>query len=218
MIMPFPSGYAEAKVGGSSERILPGGHLCVIRSMRVEYSKADNKMLVMEFDTDKSDPQPQYFLNRYIADNQAGRDPVWRGVYRVVVDERAVDKNGDRYGLSNLKRLNTTICDSNPGFELNDNFYMPDSSVKTNEAKINNERYCEQFKGEKIGIVFREEEYTDQTSGELKVSIKPYYACNYSEVMDQPVPERKRQQPKATGSEQWMQVPEGLGDEGLPFK
>lgn len=222
--MPFPDGYEEAQIGGSGERLLPGGHLCVIRAMRTEYSKAGNRMLVVEIDTDDADAQPVYYMNRYIAAYQAGKTPTWGGIYRAVVDERALDKNGDKYGLSNLKRLNTAISDSNPGFDLNDKFYEPDSSLQTPEAKINMERYCQQFKDLRLGVVFREEEYKDERTGQIRTSVKPFYVCDYAKAADEPIPNKKTlgrapvPAPGVNGQEGFMMIPDELGDEGLPFR
>lgn len=214
--MPFPKGYEEAQVYGGYERMAPGGHKCVIRSASFKKSKAGNYMIELELDTSNEDPQPQFYLNKYIADNQAGRDPVWRCTHRIIVDERVKNQKDQLYGLSNLKQLNTVIKDSND-YEVNDKFYVAAAEADGKEQDplvlTNQRRYCEQYTGKKIGVVFREEEYGDSVTGELRVSVKPYYLCAYDKAFEQKVPDRKRQQPQVTGHEQWMQV----SDEGLPF-
>lgn len=217
--MPFPTGYEEAKVFEGYEKLTPGGHKCTIRSMSFKFSKAGNYMIEMELDTSKEDTQPTFFLNKYIADNQAGRDPVWRCVHRIIVDERVTNRDGQAYGISNLKQINTAVKDSNDGNEVNDKFYViaADAEGKMQDPLVitNQRRFCEQFANKKIGVVFREEEYGDPVTGELRVSVKPVRLCNYEKAFEQKVPDRKRQEPKATGNEQWMQV--DLSDEGLPF-
>lgn len=216
--MPFPTGYEEAKVFEGYERLVPGGHKCIIRNMTFKFSKAGNYMIEMELDTSKADSQPEFFLNKYIADNQAGRDPVWRCVHRVIVDERLTNQKGTKYGISNLKQLNTAAEDSNDGFVVNDKFYvtaaeavgkMEDPLVMTNQR-----RFCDQFKGKQIGVVFREEEYSDSVTAELRVTVKPNRLCNYYKAEEQKVPDRKCITPTVTGNEAWMQVND---DEGLPF-
>ena len=225
--MPFPKGYEEAQVYGGYERLTPGGHRCIIRNAAFKFSKAGNYMLELEIDTANDDAQPQFFLNKYIADNQAGRDPVWRCTHRIIVDERVEDKDGKLYGLSNLKRLNTAVADSNINFEVNDKFYVAaaDAENKTSDPLVmtNQRRFCEQFKDKKIGVVFREEEYADPVTAELRVSVKPFYICAYDKAEEQKVPDRKCITPTyapaagANGQEGFLQIPDGLDDAGLPF-
>jgi hypothetical protein len=125
-------------------------------------------------------------------------------------------------------RFTTAVSDSNPGFTFD---WGP--------------QFAGYFKNQKVGVVFREEEYTkmDNTFG---VAVKPMRFCNYNTAEEQPVPKIKlkpenqsladqyqqfQQNPqpqqmsftdpqmKSAASEGFMQVsPDALEDEGLPFR
>lgn len=205
--MAFPQGYAEAEVyTGEYERLEPGGHYCRIRNMKITESQNGNKMIVIEFDTDLNDRQAQFYQRRYDRDKEAGRDATWRGIHRVIVDERLLDKNGRAYGISNLKQLVTTVEDSNEGLTISDQHY-----------DVNNAWFCQQFVDKKIGIVFREEDYADPVTGEARMAIKPAYLCNYSKAPEQDIPKRKDSSKPKVNENGFMQVREDLADEGLPF-
>lgn len=181
-------------------RLTPGGHRCVIKQVLEGRSQTGKDMLTISFDTTEEDSQPKYFTEDYLG--QSGTAKKWHGNHYIV--------QGNDYFLKNLKQFVGAAEASNDGFEGIDK----DGNVKTDD-----------FKGKKIGIVFREEEYLANT-GRKGTSVKSFYFCSYADAADKPVPE-KRALPEQTSaftspdpaaaSEGFMAVPDSLEDEGLPF-
>lgn len=180
-----------------------GGHKCVIKSVEETRSQSGKEMLIINFDTSEEDTQPGFYMNRFLADQKSEtREAVWRGRQYLVTE--------GEYGPANLKRFTTAVEDSNPGFE-----------VKWGKA------FASCFKDQKVGIVFRIEEY-NADSGELRTAVKPFRFCDYNKALEQAVPKRKEVQPQTQqpslmeqfqnqAQEEFMQIPDGLNDEGLPF-
>lgn len=183
-----------------SPRLAPGGHKCVIKQVLEGRSQTGKDMLTISFDTTEEDAQPKYFTEDYLG--QTGTAKKWHGNHYIV--------QGNDYFMKNLKQFVGAAEASNEGFEGIDK----DGNVKT-----------EDFKGKKIGIVFREEEYMANT-GRKGTSVKSFYFCNYDDAADKPVPEKKAlaEQPQAfaapdpaAASEGFMAIPDAVEDEGLPF-
>ena len=183
------------------ERLKAGGHKCVIKQVLEGRSQTGKDMLTISYDTTEEDSQPKFFTEDYLG--QSGTAKKWHGNHYIV--------QGNDYFLKNLKQFVGAAEASNEGFEGLDK----DGTVKTDD-----------FKGKKIGIVFREEEYLANT-GRKGTSVKSFYFCNYADAEDKPVPE-KRTLPEQTrafaspdpaaASEGFMAVADNLEDEGLPFK
>lgn len=182
------------------ERLKAGGHKCVIKQVLEGRSQTGKDMLTISYDTTEEDSQPKFFTEDYLG--QSGTAKKWHGNHYIV--------QGTDYFLKNLKQFVGAAEASNEGFEGLDK----DGTVKTDD-----------FKGKKIGIVFREEEYLANT-GRKGTSVKSFYFCNYADAEDKPVPE-KRTLPEQTrvfaspdpaaASEGFMAVADNLEDEGLPF-
>ena len=200
--MNKPKGFDDIQLGTV---LNAGGHKCVIKEVQETQSKSGKDMLIILFDTSEEDTQPNFYTNQFLADTEKpDREAVWRGKQYLVTE--------GEYGPSNLKWFTTAVEDSNPGFE-----------VKWGKAFAN----C--FKNQKVGIVFRLEDYT-ASSGELRTAVKPFRFCSYDKAPEQAVP--KRQEIPETQTQQslfdqfqnmaqegFMQVPDNLDDtEGLPFK
>lgn len=182
------------------ERLKAGGHKCIIKQVLEGRSQTGNDMLTISYDTTEEDSQPKFFTEDYLG--QSGTAKKWHGNHYIT--------QGNDYFLKNLKQFVGAAEASNEGFEGLDK----DGVVKTDD-----------FKGKKIGIVFREEEYLANT-GRKGTSVKSFYFCNYADAEDKPVPE-KRTLPEQTrafaspdpaaASEGFMAVADNLEDEGLPF-
>lgn len=197
--MNKPKGFDDIQLG---EVLNAGGHKCVITGVEETKSKSGKEMLIISFDTSEEDTQPGFYMNRFLADQKSEtREAVWRGKQYLVTE--------GEYGPANLKRFTTAVEDSNPGFE-----------VQWGKA------FASCFKDKKVGIVFRIEEY-NADNGELRTAVKPCRFCDYSKALEQAVPKRKElqqtQQPslmeqfQSQAQEGFMQIPDGLNDEGLPF-
>lgn len=197
-----PKGYNDIQAG-DYESLKPGGHKCVIKQVEAAKSSKGNDMLIIYLDTSEEDFQPQHFANRYLNDKRP--DKQWPGT-----GKSYITLSGE-YGPANLKRFCTAVEHSNEGFscwDFNDNLRIDD------------------LKNQKVGVIFREEEYTkeDYTLGR---SIKPFRFCNYNEAFDKDAPEPKlltQKAPEGFGqtapdmNSGFMSVPDNLEDEGLPFK
>lgn len=202
--MQEPRGYKDVQVGW--DPVKPGGHKCVIRKVTETHSSAGNQMIIIEFDMHKTDIQPNYYMNQYIADQKAGKTGdrlKWRGTEWRVTDERT------EYGTKNLKQFNTAVVDSNDQQELLSRGWYWDE--KDQLMKPNWQRYGSCFEGLLVGIVFREEEYT-KDDGSHGWSVKPMRYCNFEKAFEQKIPDRKEQAPSAQPQyqqppQQWANVP-----------
>lgn len=205
--MPMPTGYNEAvaKTYGDFPRLTIGGHKCRIHQVVISSSSNGNKMLTVEFETTIEDSQPNFYAS---SEKKA--------IHKVIVDDRLRDRNGTAYGVANLKQVITSIEDSNPGFKVNwDNY------------GVNDVIWCQQFRGKLVGMVLYEEEWKDKY-GNVRVSIKPKYCCDYAKALEQTAPKRKTIQPEPTytqqtlapgaaGQEGFYSMPDNLDDASLPF-
>lgn len=182
------------------EKLKAGGHKCIIKQMTEGKSSTGKEMLTIMFDTTEEDIQPKYFTNDYLAQESNKK---WHGSYFMV--------NND-YFLKTLKQLNGAIKATNESFEG-----VSEEGLVITEA----------YKGQKVGIVFREEEFMANTERKA-TSVKPLYFCNYDEAPEREIPAKKAltETPQAftpsadpmAANEGFMAVPDNLEDEGLPFK
>lgn len=198
--MQKPSNYDDINI---SAGITPGGHKCVIKKVEETKSQSGKDMLIVYFDTHKDDTQPGFYAERYMADQKANKDLVWKGRSWIVTE--------GEYGPANLKRFCTAVEDSNPGFQ-----------VQWGNA------FADCFKDKLVGVIFRMEEFT-LTDGSTGASAKPFRFCDFNKALEAKVPERKNlpgntpqpdlQQTWAqTAQEGFMTIPDNLDDiEGLPF-
>lgn len=201
---------------GEWERLSPGGHKCVIKQIEPLKSKSGLDMWLIYFDTDVHDAQPCYFSEAYKNDTRP--DKTWGGRQWYIVDENASFRGKDGvsyYGQDNLAKFTGAIEKSNEGFAINW------------KADYRTQEFLNQFANKKIGIVFREEEYTkeDHTVG---MSVKPMYFRSYEKAEEAKIPKLK-EAPKtaetpawtpaqgASGANGFMQLADALMDEGLPF-
>ena len=186
-----PKDYENIQIGGESMKA--GGHKCVIKQLEETTSSKGSQMLVIYFDTADEDIQPHFYMDRYISDKRP--DKKWGGRFFLIP--------GGEYGPANLKRFVTAVEDSNDGFQAWD---------------FSGALNMDAFKGTKVGLVFRKEEYT-RDDGQYGVATKPFRWCNYETAYEQKEPEMKKQPPKADVDLGFLNVPaDALEDEGLPFK
>lgn len=200
--MNKPEGFDNINVGAG---IAPGGHKCIIKKVEETKSSTGKDMIIVYFDTHKDDIQPNFYSEKYFADQKAGKDPVWKGRSWIVTE-------GD-YGPANLKRFTTAVEDSNPGFEV----------------QWGN-KFASCFTDKLVGVVFRMEEFL-LDDGQIAASAKPFRFCAFDKALEQKIPDRKNlPEPKPTLQqtyeqnswsgqlqEGFMAIPDDLNDEGLPF-
>lgn len=190
--MNKPEGYDDININ-SNGRLAPGGHRCIVIKVLEGKSSTGKEQLEIWLDMAGDDPQPSFFSNQYM--NNTSETKKWPCRFWITGYET------DDYGKRNLKKFHTALEDSNANF-----------SISWGPA------YASSIQGKRIGCVFREEE--NEWNGRISTLIKPYYFRNVMKIFDEPVPEKKTlaKTVTATGNEDFMQVSDDLGDEGLPFR
>lgn len=166
--MEKPNNFDNTKAYGDYEPLKPGGHLCVIKKVEETTSKNGNPMIMVYLDTDKRDTQPGFYSGQWNNDSR----PVDERRWGCIVYQVTTDKSGDC--SRGFKGFITAVQESNPGFVLQWGA-----------------RFCDSFKGLKIGGVFRREEYRN-FSGEYRWSVKCYqFRSTQAIEKGVPVPEDK---------------------------
>lgn len=196
-----PKDYDTTTIGG--EALTPGGHKCIIKQVDEAISQKGREMLVVSIDTSDEDTQPGYYMNRWLNDSRDPSEKKWGGRMFIMQD--------GEYATANIKRFCTAVENSNDGFE----------------CWKNDQLDLEGLKGQKVGVVFRGEDYT-KTDMTVGYTVKGLRFCSYDTAYDQPVPKKKElvqegpqpfPAPAQTGAAGFVDaVPDGLEDEGLPFK
>lgn len=179
---------------------MPGGHKCEIKQVEETTSKSGKAMLIVSIDTSPEDTQPLFYTNRYVADTRP--DKKWSGNVYIVLE--------GEYGEQNLNRFLGAVDHSNENFNP-----MAGGEL---DPKV--------FKGMKVGVIFREEEYNNQ-NGEVRTAVKPAFWCNYNDAPEQKIPKIKFLPRSTTDptnfTPSWQQTA-GFVDvpaddeQGLPFK
>lgn len=183
--MKKPEGYGQNNGGNY---ITVGGHKGVIKQAEETVSRNGNEMLIVHFDTDSEDTHPNYYLEKFKADDRP--DKKWQGNMYIVPS--------NKYGAKTLEGMCTAVERSNPGFTCWDD----NGNLKTAELK-----------GKKVGIVFRAEEYR-KSDGTIGSSTKAFRFCTYEKAYEQEEPKKKTLSP----SEGFVSVEaDSFAGEGLPF-
>ena len=159
-----PKDYDSITVGGES--LNAGGHRCVIKQVDETKTSDGKDMLVFYLDTATDDSQPQYFTNKYMANQQENKKWPNNGIYRLI-------QQSDYYGR-NIKRLITAIEDSNKGFS--------EKSMDWNNLHA-------ALKNKLVGCVFRSTEH--EYNGRQWWSADPMYFRKVDGIENEPVPDEK---------------------------
>ena len=189
--MNKPAGYEEAQVLGEYTPINLGGHKLVIMQVEEVTASNGNQYLKISFDTAKDDVQPAYYSNAYKGDTRENKK--WSGVTTVF----PTDKDGKT--SKSFKTFCTAVEHSNAGFKM-----------------VWGEQFCNALKGKSVGGVFGEEEYIGN-DGEVKTARKLFWFRGTDKVMDAEVPAKRTVDAPQQASNDWMNVPDNVEDEGLPF-
>ena len=190
--MNKPEGYDKVQVDFTPAEL--GGHTMVIKGVREEKSKAGKEMIVVAFDFDKNDIQPGYFSDLFEKDIRPEKKWPIAGTQYILT----TDKDGKT--SKSLKGF-ITSCERSNGFEAQWGA-----------------KFCEQFKGKKIGGVFGivEEEYNGKVSKRHRLR----WFCEYDKAQDAPVPAPKllnnSYTSAASGPSGFVNVPDGVNEE-IPF-
>ena len=163
--MNKPQNYDNVQVGGDFTPAELGGHTMIIKGVREETSKTGKEMIVVAFDFDKKDGQPGYFADLFEKDIRPEKKWPIAGTQYIVT----TDKDGN---TSKSFKSFITSCEKSNGFECEWG-----------------KKFCEQFKGKKIGGVFGvvEEEYNGKVSKKHRLR----WFCEYDKAADASIPEPK---------------------------
>ncbi|MGI5885706.1 MAG: hypothetical protein ACOX83_12205 [Candidatus Spyradocola sp.] len=167
-----PIGYDEAPIFGTGdfEGITPGGHVCRIKTARVEAAQDKPRRLVIAFDLAEPDEQAGYYDRAYkVRQQQTPLDAKWPGIYRQGLDGKSTPF---------FKGLITSIENSNPGYT-----WAWDEST---------------LKGKLFGGLFGREEYVGD-DGKKHWSCKCVAVRSVEGITDVPAPDDKPCQEPAQG-------------------
>lgn len=188
--MNKPQGYDEVQVGGDFTPIELGGHHMIIKGVREEKSKSGKDMVVVAFDFATNDKQPGYFTDLFEKDIRP--DKKW-------------NNSGTSYILTMDSKDPGKVSKSFKGFIT---AFEKSNSVEA----IWGDKFCEQFKGRKIGGIFGivEEEY----NGEVKKRHKLRWFCEDDKADSANIPAEKLLNKADING--FVNVPAGTAEE-IPF-
>ena len=190
--MNKPKFYDEAQVLGEYVPINLGGHKLVIMQVEEVTASNGNQYIKVSFDTAKDDVQPAYYSNAYKGDTRENKK--WSGVTTVF----PTDKEGKT--SKSFKTFCTAVEHSNAGFKM-----------------VWGEQFCNALKGKAVGGVFGEEEYIGN-DGTVKTARKLFWFRGTDKVIDAEIPTKRTvDAPQQAGYDEFMNIPDGVEDDGLPF-
>ena len=189
--MNKPANYEEAQVLGEFTPINLGGHKLAIMKVEEVTANNGNQYLKISFDTAKDDVQPNYYSNAY--KNNTMDNKKWSGVTTVFPTDR------DGKTSKSFKTFCTAVEHSNSGFKM-----------------VWGDQFCNALKGKAVGGVFGEEEYIGN-DGKVKTARKLFWFREIDKVTDAEVPAKRTVDAPQQASTDWMNVPDGVEDDGLPF-
>lgn len=202
MAVNRPNNYENTPTGEYQPPEL-GGHKLIIKQISEKQSSTGKPMIVVLFDFADDDKQPGYFSEQFA--NDIRPDKKWPNQ----ATQYVLTEDADGKCTRNFKTFTTCVEHSNAGFQVQWG-----------------DKFCQCFKGKKIGGVFGEQ--MDYYNGEEKKKRVLRWFCSLDKVADAAVPdmsETKAYKEYKQGSGMpnygtpggyFMQIPDGLEEE-LPF-
>lgn len=191
--MQKPQSYDEVKVGGNYTPPQVGGHKMVIKQVVETKSKTDKNMLVVLFDFDKNDIQPEFFTKEF-------------------KDDIRPDKKWPHAGTAYI------VCEDTEGKCSRKLKGFITSFEKSNNCEaIWGDKFAAQFKNKKIGGVFGEVE--NEYNGKITMRKELRWFCELSKAADATVPDPvylDRPATKKADGDGFMNIPEGV-DDSIPW-
>lgn len=198
-----PQGYDQAPAyTGEFVQLPKGKYVCVIKQVAVQDSKNGNPLFVILYDIAEGEHK-DFYQKMYDADKtQDSANAKWRGVFK---------QNMEGKGLSWFKGAITSI-------ERSNNFTFQ-------WDKENNEKT---LTGKKFGGIFRRRQY-EAENGNRPIVTELYQIRSVAGLAEAEVPEddllpdvpageqtKNVETPSPVG-DGFMNIPEGVGNEGIPF-
>lgn len=197
--MVKPNNYDEVKASGEFTPVELGGHKMVIKKVEERMSSTNKPMIVVFFDFDKSDVQPDYFMESY--KNDIRPDKKWSNQ----ATQYILSEDQDGKCSRSFKTFCSCIENSNPGFSC---------------WKSDNTLDLDGLKNKKIGGVFGEQ--MDYYNGKEKKKRVLRWFVSIDKVAGAEIPEmncssayRNRPQDASADPDGFMNIPDGIED--LPF-
>lgn len=196
-----PTDYDKTPASSGYEPPELGGHKLVIKQVSEKQSKTGKPMIVVLFDFADDDKQPGYFSEQFA--NDIRPDKKWPNQ----ATQYILTEDADGKCTRNFKTFTTCVEHSNAGFQV----------------QWGN-KFCQCFKGKKIGGVFGEQ--MDYYNGEEKKKRVLRWFVSLDKVADAAVPDMSETKeykeykqgggmPNGT-NDGWMNVPD-IGEDELPF-
>ena len=199
-----PSGYDEAPAyTGEFQQLPKGKYVCVIKQVATMNSKNGNEQFVILYDIAEGEYK-DFYQKMFDADkSQNPSEAKWRGVFK---------QNMDGEGTPWLKGIITSI-------ERSNNFIFPWDKEK-NEATL---------KGKRFGGIFWRRQY-QKDDGSRPIITELYRIRSVASLAEAEIPEdsllpetqdtrpdpAQAETPSFVG-DGFMNIPDGIGDNGIPF-
>lgn len=190
--------YEQTQAYGDFQQLPKGGYVMKILDARIE-NKGYGDYIMIAGDVEGGEYH-HYFAKNYKA--QTGEDKKWRGNYLLNIP---ADDGSERDGWTKrrFKTFTEALEDSNPGYHFD-----------WDETK---------FKGKMIGGLFNAREY-EKSDGDTAWATNWGGVCAVEKIRDgsftlpkdKPLRGRAQNAQPVTGSDGFMQIPDGI-DEELPF-
>lgn len=198
-----PQGYDQAPAfTGESQQLPKGKYICVIKQVAVQENRRGGDQIVILFDIADGDYQG-FYQKLYDADRaQNPSEAKWRGVFKQDIEDK---------GLSWFKGIITSI-------ERSNNFIFQ-------WDKENNEKT---LAGKKFGGVFRRRQY-EKENGDRPIITELFRIRSIAGLAEAEIPEDslledtnkpaqvQKPAPSSAIGDGFMNIPEGVDNEGIPF-
>ena len=205
MAVSKPTNYDNTPASSGYEPPELGGHKLVIKQVSEKQSKTGKPMIVVLFDFADDDKQPGYFSEQFA--NDIRPDKKWPNQ----ATQYILTEDADGKCTRNFKTFTTCVEHSNVGFQVQWG-----------------DKFCQCFKGKKIGGVFGEQ--MDYYNGEEKKKHVLRWFISLDKVADAAVPnmsETKAYKEYKQGGgmsnygtpvdDGFMNIPDNIDDSELPF-
>lgn len=191
--MKKPVNFDETRGATEFTPIEVGGHTMMIVGVQERKNRNGGDMVVVAVDTDKSDKQPQYFLDMFNSDDREDKKWPYQGTMYINVE----DSQGKC--SRSFKSFCESVERSNNGFKI------------SWEADFGT-----QFKGKKIGGVYGLVE--NEFNGKVTMRPQLRWFCQYEKAADAKVPEAKYlKTPANVSGPAPIPVSNSVYDEDVPF-
>lgn len=198
-----PEGYDKAPAfTGEIQQLPKGKYVCVIKQVAVKESKNGNDQFVILFDIAEGEHKG-FYQKMYESDKaQNPSDALWRGVFK---------QNMEGGGLPWFKGMITSI-------ERSNNFTFRWDQENNEKTLV----------GKKFGGIFRRRQY-EKENGDRPIITELFRIRSVAGLAEAEVPEDsllpdapprppvQKQTPPSSIGDGFMNIPDGVEDEGVPF-